>query len=442
MENKFMNMGENIGSMVGQRHDVNHIGSLKLCDSIYATMDNENVNKSACSALQQVRYITNFQSLSLPGSATLNIPNTDIVKDILISADVSFTLSANKALPQGYGYKLLDRIQVTINGSQTYTYDAQLLKNLMLLSLATRDKKSDYLALGGDRITSGSVGSFDLVLNVPAMTRVPDSNCKSLPLDCKMFNNISQVIVYWKDPAQVFSGIATNMTFTRGQFIVVNDVWTDSSLSLGNVLRADPSAQYLAPFQFIQTFSVPLNGDSVGTDVAAGNQVTKTISGFRYGNMTGILFAVEDPSLYDNGNPSVCAVEMVDFQIIFNGVQLYNAPGQTLKLIQANANTCLQTVQVDENTDTTLNKNPVNEPLYEAQFSLSDIAKNNSVVQQGLQIGNNSLQVSFKAKRLSSAALASSGTTEFGAQAVLKVGYVYDCALITSQGGARCDYVF
>ena len=116
------------------------------------------------------------------------------------------------------------------------------------------------------------------------------------------------------------------------------------------------------------------------------SQVTKTISGFRYGNMTGILFAVEDPSLYDNGNPSVCAVEMVDFQIIFNGVQLYNAPGQTLKLIQANANTCLQTVQVDENTDTTLNKNPVNEPLYEAQFSLSDIAKNNSVVQQGLNI--------------------------------------------------------
>lgn len=280
MESKYVGMGENIGSMVAPRHDVNAITTMKMCDEIYASQDNPNVNKSACSALQQVRYIQNFQSLSLPGSATLNIPNTDIVKQILISCDVSFVLTALKALPDGWGYNLLDRIQVTINGSQTFTYDGAILRNLMLLSMATRDKKADYLQLGGVRTTSGVSGSFDLVLHVPALCQIPDSDCKSLPLDCKMFNNVSQVIIYFKDPVQALP--VTSMQFTRGQFIVVNDVWTDSSLSLGNVLRADPSAQYLHPFQFVQTFSIPLNGDPVGTSSSAGAQVTKTIAGFNY----------------------------------------------------------------------------------------------------------------------------------------------------------------
>lgn len=440
---KYEGMGENAGSLIAGREHM-PLTTLKMCDEVYASQDSDQTNKSACSVLQQVRYIQNFQSLSLPTSSTFNIPNTDILRQILVSADVSYTLLGGCSLPQGWGYALIDRLQVVINASTTYTYDGALLRNLMLLSLATRDKKSDYLALGGDRVVGGTFqssqnSSFDIVLHVPGLCAIPDSDCKSLPLDCKMFNNISQVIVYWKDPSVVFNGLVTGMQFTRGQFIAINDVWTDSSLSLGNVLRADPSAQYLHPFTFMQTFTVPINGDSVGTSSSAGNLVTKTISGFRYGNLTGLIMSIEDPSLYTNGRPSVCAVELEDVAVIFNGVTLYNAPKQTLKLIQANNNTCLQTVQVDENNSTSVVA-PVNEPLYEIQFSILDVAKNNAVVFNGLQIGNNSIQVQFRAKRLAN--LTATSSTVFGSQAQMKIGYLYDCALVTSQGGARTDYIF
>lgn len=437
MENKFMNMGENVGSQVAPR-DMGSVTTIEACDEIYASSNNPNVNKSACSVLQQTRYIQNFQSLNLPTSAILNIPNTDIVRFIVISASANVTLVAGKALPSGWGYSLIDRLQVVINGSQTYTYDYQVLKNFMLGSFTTRQKRADVLQIGGARTTSSSADApFDLYLHVPALTKIPDSDCKSIPSDMMLNNNISQVIVYFKDPFQTFTdntGTPTVSAFTlnRGSFIVVNDTFTDRSLSLGNVLKVDPSASYLAPFQFIQTFSQPLNGLSLAS------QNTLTLGGFRAGNLNGLLLAVDDRTLYTDGIPSVNAVELYDIVVTFNGVQLSNYPSFIIKLVQAGNNTDLLAVQVDE-SNIVASRN-VNQYIYQIQFSLEDSFKNNSVIMNGLQIGNNQLQLSFRSKRLD--VLTSSGSTVFGASAVLKVGYIYTSSLMTSQGGARADYVF
>lgn len=433
MESKFKNIGENVGSDVAPR-DMGLVTSVEMCDEVYASSNNPNVNKSACAVLQQTRYIQNFQSLSLPTSAILNIPNTDIVRYIVISLGFNFTMTAGRRLPAGYAYSLVDRIQVTINGSQTFTYDYDVLKNFMLGSLTNMNKRNNVILSGGEPVLPPATSSkADLYLHVPALTKIPDSDCKSIPNDANLYNNISQVIVYFKDPAQVFSGIVTNMTLSSGRFIVVNDTWTDRSLSLGNVLKMDPSASYMQPFQFVQTFSQPLS--QLGLNIPN----TITLGGFRYGNLNGLQLSVYDPALYNNAVCSVNAVELEDIIVTFNGVQLANYPGASIKLIQAGNLTDYSAVQVDENDTGVLSAN-VNQYIYQVQFSLEDAFKNNSVILNGLQIGNNQLQLTFTARRLG--VLTPSIFTVFGPNAVMKIGYIYTSTLMTSQGGSRTDYIF
>ena len=106
---------------------------------------------------------------------------------------------------------------------------------------------------------------------------------------------------------------------------------------------------------------------------------TITLGGFRYGNLNGLQLSVYDPALYNNAVCSVNAVELEDIIVTFNGVQLANYPGASIKLIQAGNLTDYSAVQVDENNTGVLSAN-VNQYIYQVQFSLEDAFKNNSVI--------------------------------------------------------------
>lgn len=445
---KYSNMGENVGGYMNERREEVVLTSLEPCDHVYASA-HSNAKKGACDVIRNVKYLQAFQSLNIPSSSTLNIPNTDIVENILINVKMTVqntrTLGSSPTdlfyVPAGVAWELVDYIQYTINGSQTYTVSGPQLLEFQMLSIETAQKRQAILDLAGPAqamaINGTTALSCDLILNVPALCKLPSFLGSSLPLDCRMFNNISQVIVYWKNlpnksyvvGANTFTFSVVNNAFTEGRFIVINDTFVDPNLSLATVLKSDPMATYVHPHTFLQSFTISLAGESVGT------VHNKTISGFRFGSLTGILLKVYDPNLWNATNP-LSSCEITDLQVLYNGVTLYNLPSRTNLLAQA-----VQGLDLPVVAQSLENGKSINNYLYEAQFSIEDSARESADVMNGIQIGNNSLIVQFKSdvSKMSNAGVANA---TFSSDAVLQICYLYNCGLVVSQGGARCDFIF
>ena len=79
------------------------------CDMVYY---NQDVSlRPKCPVIKNSRFVQNFASLNLPSSNTLQIPNLSIVEMIAYRL-VLPQVPVNVCLPRGWGYLLLNRLNI------------------------------------------------------------------------------------------------------------------------------------------------------------------------------------------------------------------------------------------------------------------------------------------------------------------------------------------
>ncbi len=103
--------------------------SLILFEKIGIYDYNQDVSlKPKCPVVKNSRFVQNFSSLNLPSSNTLQIPNLSIV-ELIGYRLVLPQVPNNVCLPRGWGYLLLNRLDVRIGSSTVLTFN----KHQMLL---------------------------------------------------------------------------------------------------------------------------------------------------------------------------------------------------------------------------------------------------------------------------------------------------------------------
>lgn len=427
---------ENLGDMTSDaemnrmvRQGIMGEAMVRHCDNIYYDHASA-AYKAECDTIANTRYSQSFTALNIPGTAVLQIPNMSIVDTIAASFVINFPI--NVSAPRGWGYSLIDRIDYRIGSSYVLTLSGEQHFWDIMQKQETLEKKDQVMRLAGDQITAANASArANIFIDVP-ISRVALENHK-LPFDTKLLTQPIQIIVYFKNPSSVFGGTGTLPTaLSSGYFAVRQLDFKDPNHSMAEDLKI-PGSKYVYPFLYQQT-QVPIPF----TTSTAVSGVQVALNGFRSGNLVGIgLFPLLNSNYQPQGanaalNP-LDTLRMEDIKLLFNGLVLYNMTDRMHDLMCLPNNLSVNYYYNSRLTGTTtanFASVPINSYYFIIDLSQYNGQRVEGSVQSGLEIGSNTLQLSFTTPESNAAA------------ATLFVVYYYTAGIKVSQGGSLADYIF
>lgn len=438
MDSRFTNLGDNTNEnrmariMMGNAPSDNV--AAKHCDHIYATGEGQLNYVQQCDTLASVRFSVNFQSLTLPGSATLNLPNASIIDTIMIRAQLA-SWPTDCSLPRGWLALLVDRVEWRIGGGQPYVYSGQQMLQEALEACETINKRDQFLRLAGDsRIAAdASAQEANYYLSLP-ISRIAYDN-HQLPFDTRMLSTQSQFTVYFKSLAEICggSGVASLPTsFSLGQFIIRDLNFKNPLHSISDDLRLNPMLSYSHPV--IWSIHSQLQ---VTTSNTATLPTQVTLTGFRAGNLNSItFFIVPDAQINPGGNNArnvMNTLRMENIRLEFNGVPLQICNGRSHDLINMANNfdpNFFFNNLITGTSSATFNQAPINSYYYTFDLSQYNAIRKFGSVQSGLEIQSNQLNFSFTTPDSNAAS------------ARLYISYRYASAIKISDRGGVVDQAF
>jgi len=412
--------------------------AVEHCDTIYYGPSASH-KKSACDVLANTRFEQQFQSLNIPGSVTLQIPNISIVDTIIMHVAIpSFPQDCN--LPRGWGHLLIDRVDLRIGSSITLTFSGQTILHELLMkckNASSSGKRSRLFELCGQARTTSSATRLDayIPLNVPVLSAIANDKSK-LPFDLGMLNLPAQVVVYWNSLASICGGSGVSnlpTSFSVGSFIARQLDFKDVSNSMKNDLIMNPAMSYTHPFVYNQSIALPcISSNSPSTPVLV------SLTGFRYGTLESVGFYLLKN--LDVNSPGANAKNVFNTQVLndikltFNGQLLYSAPANSHELLNLalsddSPNMVLNAV-VSGTSTATFVATAVDSYLYDINLAQYNPLSEQGVLQSGLVVGNNTLSLQFTTP-------ASNLET-----CVLYVSYRYAAGCKVSNGGSQVDFIF
>jgi hypothetical protein len=284
----------------------------RLVDTVYYDRDNLDVQKAKLVANNRFRVPFNSLQFGAQGIA-LNIPPGSIVDSIIAEFQLPATTTGGSvynglALTRGWGYQLIQSIQLMCGGSTVQTKFGPQHQIEVLLSCETMDKRNEVLTLGGQQCFSvQAVGGNDFANpdNLWAYVHIalPWSQIKALfrqlPIDSRMMAvQPLQVVLFLNQANAIFSsqtpvsGTLANMptALQSGTFHVRMLDFKDPNDSIGQQLILDPRKFYSFPCIHHQSvFGQQITGIPAGSGANVIN-----FTGFKTGTLLGITtFAVK-----------------------------------------------------------------------------------------------------------------------------------------------------
>lgn len=433
MSSSYQNLGD-MQSMAQQNRmasaGLRDAAMLRHCDQIY--YDKSSVAyKNECDVIANTRYSQSAPNLNFPGSNTLSIPNMSILD--IIAFKVKVTFPTNVCAPRGWGYCLVDRIDYRIGSSYVLTVNGEQHAFGVLNKQENLEKRDQVLKLGGDEIRAAvSNSEAEIFIDIPISRIAYDTH--KLPFDTKMLNMPIQIVVYWKSPSSVFAGTGTLPTAaTSAEFVIRQIDFKDPMHSMAEDLKLDPMASYVHPFLYQQTqVPIPFTTSTTVSGVVA------SLTGFRYGNLEAIgLFPVLNSNYQPQGANAALnpydTLRMQDIKLLFNGLVLYNTPDRTHDLLNLPNNLSVNyfwNSRLSGTTSANFASVPINSYYYIIDLSQASGFRKEGSIQSGLEVGPNTLQLTFTTPESNAAS------------ATLYVVYYYTAGIKVMYGGNQVDYIF
>jgi hypothetical protein len=402
------------------------------CDMIYY---NQDVSlRPKCPVVKNSRFVQNFASLNLPSSNTLQIPNLSIV-DLIAYRLVLPQVPANVCLPRGWGYLLLNRLDVRIGSSTVLTFSKHQMLVDALSKCDTKEKQDYLLTLGGDEISAATSGTIEANCYLNAIiSKIRQASAK-LPLDLNLLNQPCQMTLYFDAVSTIAGGSAASTygaAMSDASFHVVQMDFKNNMDSLKNEMILDPMASYNHFFNYRQDLAQQFTGST-----NANQPVNLTLTGFRYGTLTSIGFVVvQNTSLNpvvasDPKNPF--ALERVsNIQLVFNGQVIARSNGWSHELVMLAERQLPPAVAYSKLSWDAVNSkfksDPVNAYWYKIDFSQFSPEISEGHILSGINVSTNVFNLSFN-------------TTTNNAYTIY-LAYEFNSAIMISRGGAECDFVY
>ena len=235
------------------------------------------------------KFVVGFNTLTA-GVNTLTIPPNNGISDVLVQLTLTApTTTTNVALPQGWGYSLINRLSYRAGGSSQFFLTGDQVLNNALRLCPDGSARDAMLQLGGPAIAPGGwANPNNLVayvwLSLPWAHPSAVSKMPPLPSDCLTqqvqiqleINNITAI-------ASNNSGSTAGLALASGAFYVQQVQLSNQGDSIARRMNmTENSLNY--PLEFTQQeFSVNL-----GT-LASGASQTVSLTGFRSGEVKEVV---------------------------------------------------------------------------------------------------------------------------------------------------------
>jgi len=416
----------------------------------YQYPDPQTASKQCWRTSMNTKFVVGFNTLTA-GVNTLTIPPNNGISDVLVQLTLTApTTTTNIALPDGWGYALINRLSYRAGGSsQFFLSGGQVLNNALRLA-PDGSARDALLQLGGNAIApSGWTNPNNLVayvwLSLPWAHPSAVSKMPPLPSDCLTqqiqiqleINNITSI-------ASNNSGSTAGLALASGAFYVAQVQLSNQGDSIARRMNmTEHSLNY--PLEFTQQeFAVSLGS------LASSASVTQTVSltGFRSGEVKEIvcwLTCDADTGTMKNYNKWYAPVDLLvtyagdQYARYDNGMsQLWNLiNGRIVPSAACSVNQTSGGSIVNQPSVTQWAVLPFAQPYEPETYHTTLMA--------GKEITNGIVQLQFK---IPFAPDAYSGPTGGGIAAggsvsgnwTIHFSYVYNSVLVFSQG--TCDFAF
>lgn len=262
-----------------------------MCDVYY--YGETNVQKQAYPVVVNTRFVQQFTQLGAGSSQFVISPQggvSDIVCQFVTPAVSGGLTYVGAALPQGWGYSLINRLSVRYGSSAQYFWSGPQMWNQIAYECESRQKAEDMLNLGGQFLAAGAAASAIAYVYIKLPHNSPRSQGKPLPFASDL---LVQPIVLTIE-LNSLSGIAINQTggaiatvpaaVASAQMQVKQEMLTDSSDQLARRVDMNTNAYTFVCPHFAQqevTVQVASTASSLSQSV--------NLTGFRAGEVKSIL---------------------------------------------------------------------------------------------------------------------------------------------------------
>lgn len=403
------------------------------CETVYY---DANVSlRPRCQTVRNNRFQQNFSSLNLPSSQTLQIPNLSIV-DTIIYRIVLPNLPVDVNLPLGWGYLLLNRLDVRIGSSTVLTFNKHQLLIDTLSKCDEVAKQDAVLNLGGapynDTINPQPITARNVAVCFldGIISRIRQASAK-LPFDTNCLTQPCQFVLYLDSASSIMGGAGAKPSqMLDGSFHVSQLDFKNSMDSLKGELMMMPETEYNHFFVYQQHLNQQFTGST-----SVNSPVNLTLTGFRYGTLLKVRFmCVQNNYITPAGANDPKNVFLGDrvsnVNLIYNGQVLHRNLDSTHELFQM-ANRHLPpkaNYQLYGRTGPNLTSTP--QDSYWVELDISQFASELSEghLQSGLAIGQNVLNLQFN--------------TQTSNTYTIFLSYEFNSAIQVSNGGGEVDFVF
>jgi hypothetical protein len=247
-----------------------------------------NLQKQAYPCVTNTRFVQQFTNLGAGSSQFVISPNQG-VSDIVIELQMGNLVGANTglALPNGWGYSLVNRVSVRYGSSAQYFWSGQQMLLENLYDCETGTKRDEVLSLGGNFTVGAAISGARAYLYLKLPHNSVRAEGKPLPFPSDLLVQPIVITVELFSPATAFyvgtggSLASAPAQLASAQLQVKQEVMSDSADLLARRVDMNSHA-YTFPLMYFAQQEVQVR-------CPGGGAQSVNLTGFRAGEVRSVL---------------------------------------------------------------------------------------------------------------------------------------------------------
>jgi len=298
--------------------------------------DPSNSLRSVEDTVYEGSFTQSFQSLTLPGSATLNMPANNLLSGVGIRI-VMPTVPANVSFPRGWGYGLIQRVDIRYGAASVLTLLTDNVYLQVMAGCETYQKRMEVLRLGGEEVLNPTSGPIEAIMHIPLAFSKIRALLDQLPYDANLSKQIITITVYMNSGTAVMGGTGAP-AFAAGLSLLSATFWAETAElinktdSLAREMGKNPSLVYSYPLPVVYDQPVPNVAGAIFPVRAS-----ITLVGLKTGELLEFFFMVVPrnnnfPTLANDVINPFASIEITDLRLEWNGKLLFVQDGKLERL--------------------------------------------------------------------------------------------------------------
>jgi hypothetical protein len=346
---------------------------------------------------------TNYSltSLVFGGSGQVSIPNGSLLGETSLVLSLP-QVPANTYLPRGWGLMAINSLEFVFGSSNVsnLNINGQTLFQWIIASCATEEKRSEILNLcGEEQITTTTAPIWGYIPLILPFSKLCEHS--KLPFDSNMLNSPIVVKVTFNSRSSFIGGsgsVAYASSFSSANIYLRQGDFSNKEMSLGPVLKSDPSTIYTYPFIHAQSYPTTFTGSTTAL-------TSIPLQSFLNADLVSMTFGVVQTT--DLTSPSNTGVvrgfnyeRITNVSLLWNGQTVYTAPQEAYRLYNMNGGS-IGSGKVLNTNPTTGTTSPFTTTPIDTYLITIDFGRIRSLCFEGQfqnvwRIGNQSLTLQFQ----------------------------------------------